>query len=104
MQESLRFARFRPGSLDSRLYGYTCALWLGAGLIFGLLVASGDRVENVWPLLALGLLGAVAERSRVRLSTNLELSISLVPSLFAAVTFGPLEAMLVGAASLLGDF
>jgi putative nucleotidyltransferase with HDIG domain len=85
------------------LYGYTCALWLGAGVIFGLLVASGDRVENVWPLLALGLLGAVAERSRVRLSTNLELSISLVPSLFAAVTFGPLEAMLVGAASLLGD-
>ena len=50
------------------------------------------------------MLGAVAERSRVRLSSNLELSISLVPSLFAAVTFGPVEAMLVGAASLLGDF
>ena len=79
MQESLRFARFRPGLLDLRLYGYTCVLWLGAGLIFGLLVASGERVENVWPLLALGLLGAVAERSRVRLSANLELSISLAP-------------------------
>jgi putative nucleotidyltransferase with HDIG domain len=68
-----------------------------------MLLGAGERVENVWPLFALGLLGAVAERSRVRLSENLELSISLVPSLFAAVTFGPLEAMLVGAASLLGD-
>ena len=104
MQESRRFARFRADSLDLRLYSYTAALWIGAALILALLLASGQRVENVWPLLALGLLGAVAERSRVRLSTNLELSISLVPSLFAAVTFGPLEALLVGAASLLGDF
>ena len=103
MQESLRFTRFLPCSGSLRLYLYTGALWLSAGLILGALLASGQRVESIWPLLALGLLGAVAERSRVRLSTNLELSISLVPSLFAAVTFGPLEAMLVGAASLLGD-
>jgi putative nucleotidyltransferase with HDIG domain len=88
----------------NRLCAYTALLWLLAAAILLALLAAGQRVESVWPLFALGLLGAVAERSRVRLSANLELSISLVPSLFAAVTFGPLEAMLVGAASLLGDF
>jgi putative nucleotidyltransferase with HDIG domain len=104
MQESRRFTRFHTLGATLRLYSYTACLWLGAAALFVGLVSSGERLENVWPLLALGLLGAVAERSRVRLSTNLELSISLVPSLFAAVTFGPLDAMLVGAASLLGDF
>jgi len=103
MQESLRFRRFNLSYVDFALYGYTAVLWIAALLALAALLVSGERVESVWPLLALGLLGAVAERSRVRLSSNLELSISLVPSLFAAVTFGPLAAMLVGAASLLGD-
>jgi putative nucleotidyltransferase with HDIG domain len=78
-------------------------LWLAAGGILAAMLQADHTIESIWPLFALGLLGAVAERSRVRLSDNLELSISLVPSLFAAVTFGPLEAMLIGAASLLGD-
>jgi len=104
MQESHRFRSLFAVIVEHRLSAYTVGLWLGAFAILGVLLASGQRVANVWPLVALGLLGAVAERSRVRLSSNLELSISLVPSLFAAVTFGPVEAMLVGAASLLGDF
>ena len=107
MQESTRFLlirrRRRQATSALRLYAYTAALWVLASLILLGLLAAGERIESIWPLFALGLLGAVAERSRVRLSANLELSISLVPSLFAAVTFGPLEAMLVGAASLLGD-
>ena len=105
MQESRRFVTFRAYAVaNSRLCAYAVGLWLAATGILLALIATGQRLETVWPLFALGLLGAVAERSRVRLSANLELSISLVPSLFAAVTFGPLEAMLVGAASLLGDF
>lgn len=56
-----------------------------------------------WPVIALAALSAVAEQSRVRLSSTVELSISLLPLLFAAVVFGPLGAMCVGAASLLGD-
>jgi putative nucleotidyltransferase with HDIG domain len=104
MQESLRFVTFRASALpELRICAYAVGLWISAGVILVALLASGQQVETIWPLFALGLLGAVAERSRVRLSANLELSISLVPSLFAAVTFGPLEAMLVGAASLLGD-
>jgi len=104
MQESLSFRRFTLSNANFGLYAYTAALWVTAVLALGALLLSGERIESIWPLLALGLLGAVAERSRVRLSSNLELSISLVPSLFAAVSFGPLAAMCVGAASLLGDF
>jgi putative nucleotidyltransferase with HDIG domain len=104
MQESLRFVTFRAYAFaEARLCAYAIALWISASCILLALLGTGQRLEAIWPLFALGLLGAVAERSRVRLSANLELSISLVPSLFAAVTFGPLEAMLVGAASLLGD-
>lgn len=86
------------------VYAYASLLWLTALLLGSALLIAGERVEAPFAILALALLGAVAERSRVRLSDNLELSISLVPSLFAAVTFGPLEGMIVGAASLLGDF
>ena len=105
MQGSSRFVLFFALRQHTNpwLHLYVVGLWLAAGGVLAILLGAGERVENVWPLFALGLLGAVAERSRVRLSANLELSISLVPSLFAAVTFGPLEAMLVGAASLLGD-
>src|SRR5918996_5510659 len=103
MQGSLRFMRFSLPALGTWLHGYVLVLWLAASGILVLLVSAGHRIGSIWPLIALGLLGAVAERSRVRFSENLELSISLVPSLFAAVTFGPLEAMLIGAASLLGD-
>jgi putative nucleotidyltransferase with HDIG domain len=54
-------------------------------------------------VLALAAVAAAAERGSVRLSTNMEQSISLLPTLFAAVVFGPVEGMLVGAASNLGD-
>ena len=105
MQGSSRFELFSALRQHTNpwLHLYVVGLWVAAGGVLAILLGTGERVENVWPLFALGLLGAVAERSRVRLSENLELSISLVPSLFDAVTFGPLEAMLVGAASLLGD-
>jgi putative nucleotidyltransferase with HDIG domain len=54
--------------------------------------------------MVLGILAAGAERTGVRLSGRLEISISLLPGLFAAVVFGPLAAMLVGGLSMLGDF
>jgi putative nucleotidyltransferase with HDIG domain len=47
---------------------------------------------------------ALAERGRVRLGENIEASISLIPTVFAASVFGPLTAMLVAAASFLGEF
>ena len=40
----------------------------------------------------------------MRLTRYLEESISLLPTLFAAIVFGPLAAMLVAAASMIGAF
>ena len=53
---------------------------------------------------ALAVAAALAERGTVRLSHTIEESVSALPMLFAAVLFGPLAALLVAGASMLGDF
>ena len=58
---------------------------------------------NVWVLIAICITAAIADRASVRVSDALELSISPVLTLFAAVLFGPLAGGCVGAASELGD-
>ncbi len=63
----------------------------------------GYRVGNVWVLIAICITAAIADRASVRVSDALELSISPVLTLFAAVLFGPLAGGLVGASSELGD-
>jgi len=86
-----------------RLKGYVLALSataIGAGVALALL---GNEVGNVWVLVAICITAAVADRASVRVSDALELSISPVLTLFAAVLFGPLAGGLVGAASELGD-
>ncbi len=55
------------------------------------------------PVIGLGVIAAFAERGRVSLSSTIESSISLLPTVFAAVLFGPAAAALVGAASFLGE-
>ena len=56
-----------------------------------------------WTIAALIIVNAVAERSGVWITRTTELSIALLPTLFAAVLFGPLAAAVVNAASMLGD-
>jgi putative nucleotidyltransferase with HDIG domain len=68
------------------------------------LVMADEVLDPFWAPVLLGILAAAAERTGVRLSGRLEISISLLPGLFAAVVFGPLAAMLVGGLSMLGDF
>jgi putative nucleotidyltransferase with HDIG domain len=58
-------------------------------------------VGDVWAVMALSCIAAASERGRVRLASELEVSISLLPALFAAVLFGPFAAMIVGGASFL---
>ena len=89
---------------------YVAALVLAASLVATALVASGYRLEAPLTVLALAVAAAVAERISVRfavaqrgLTRTEEQSISLLPTLFAAVLFGPLAAGVVGAASMLGD-
>jgi len=69
------------------------------------LVLAGDTLGGpVWMIVALVIVNAVAERSSVPIAgTTTHLSIAFLPTLFAAVLFGPLAAGLVNAASMLGD-
>jgi putative nucleotidyltransferase with HDIG domain len=80
------------------LVGTTAALALA-------LIGRGAGIEG--PAWQLGLLAAFAlwaERHHVRITANAEMTVSVLPVLFTAVVFGPLDAMLVGALGLLGDF
>jgi putative nucleotidyltransferase with HDIG domain len=68
------------------------------------LVLTGHTLGSPWVVAGLATVAALAERGRVRLTRYLEESISLLPTLFAAIVFGPLAAMLVAAASMIGAF
>src|SRR5574340_551596 len=67
------------------------------------LVLGGHTLGQPLTVIALGVTAAVAERGSIRLTRRTEQSISVLPTLFAAVVFGPLAAGAVGAASMLGD-
>jgi putative nucleotidyltransferase with HDIG domain len=84
--------------------GYVGLLACSAVATAGGLVLIGHGLGDGWTVLALCVIAAVSERGLVRLTTTTSQSISILPTLFAAVLFGPLAAMLVGAASLVGEF
>lgn len=93
-----------------RTLAYVTSLTLVAGLTAVGLVLAGYTLESPGTVLALALAAAVAERISVRfavarrgLTSTEEQSLHLLPTLFAAVLFGPLAAAVVGAASMLGD-
>ncbi len=83
--------------------GYVILLAAGAVTAVLVLEALGLSPGNPWVMVCLAVAAIVAERGSVRLTDTMEVSISLVPTLFAAVLFGPLAAALVAAASNLLD-
>jgi putative nucleotidyltransferase with HDIG domain len=91
-------------ALSNRLAVWVSSLVLVAAIVGASLVIAGHSLGSPWVVLGLGAVAALAERSRVRLTRYLEESISLLPTLFAAVVFGPLAAMVVAAISMLGAF
>lgn len=82
---------------------YTIAVAAAAVVIACALLLGGYGLGDVWAVLALAALNAVAERSGVWITKTTQMSIALLPTLFAAVLWGPLAAALVNAASMLGD-
>lgn len=74
---------------------------LGTALI---LQREGLALGSPWVVAGLAAAAALAERGRIRLSSTVEESVSLVPMLFTAVVFGPRAAMVVGAASYASQF
>jgi putative nucleotidyltransferase with HDIG domain len=84
--------------------------WFGVGLAtltgaFAVgLVLSGASFGPAWAVLLLGVLSLAAERRPVRVNSNVEITVSILPVVFAAVVFGPLAAMAVGALGLAVTF
>jgi putative nucleotidyltransferase with HDIG domain len=79
---------------------------LGASAIalcLGLVAAGYDLGSEPRTVLVLIVVNAAAERSGVWITRTTQMSIALLPTLFAAVLFGPLAAGLVNASSMLGD-
>ena len=83
---------------------YAGGLALGAIVMAAALVAAGFDLGTPWAVLLLALVAVIAERGQVHLTKTTVGSISVLPTLFAAVLFGPLAGMVVGAASMLGEF
>lgn len=76
---------------------------LACVLVAGLL-AAGVRLEGpVWQLAILAAVAVVAERQPVRITPNTEITVSVLPMLFAAVVYGPVDAIIVGAVGLVAD-
>jgi len=101
------FRQFRRGQAARQ---WLLAVWItflvahAVALALGLLLA-GYRIHprDALPVALLGLLAVGAERQSIRLSSVIQVSISSLVFVFAAVVFGPLASMAVGAAGLLAD-
>jgi putative nucleotidyltransferase with HDIG domain len=66
--------------------------------------ASRHGIGNAYAVAGLAAVAAFTERGRVRLGNLTEVSISLLPTVFAAAVFGPFAAVIVAFCSLIGDF
>ncbi len=91
-----------PRRIPWLLLAYQAILVLLAVVLLVLALPKG--LGNPLAVLGLAAVAAIAERGRVRLASLTEVSISVLPTVFAAAVFGPLAAMIVAAASYLGDF
>jgi putative nucleotidyltransferase with HDIG domain len=90
-------------ALDRLMTGYLAILALTALSLAGILILE-QGIAHAAPIAALAGIAALSEKANVRLTATMQTSIALLPVIFAAVAFGPVGAMIVGAASLLGDF
>lgn len=95
----------RGGTDTRRLWIYAVTLAAAALSLVAALLFAGIRHEGpVWQLAILAAVALVAERQPVRITPNTEITFAVLPMLFAAVVYGPLDAMAVGAVGLLVDF
>jgi putative nucleotidyltransferase with HDIG domain len=105
LQQFSGVALSRVRTSEKALLGYALSLGVCATTLIAALLAVGHRVEApVWELGVLVAVAIVAERQPVRITSNTEITVSVLPMLFAAVVYGPLEAVVVGALGLIADF
>lgn len=94
-------AKFNP--IPVGLATYQAALVGALGGFAVVIREAGFHVEEPWAVIGLAFVAAVAERGRVSLGNKLELSISLIPTVFASAIFGPAAGLVVGVASFAGE-
>src|SRR5687768_5523622 len=85
----------RSLSSQRRTILYVASLAVTAALTWLALVGAGYGLESPVTVLVLALAAAVAERGSVRLADGTELTVSGLPSIFAAVLSGPLAAAVI---------
>jgi hypothetical protein len=91
-----------PAARRVELYAFS--LLTAAAVMGGLLFQQWGWPKSAWWIVALlAVVAFLAERQSVSIGANTEMSISVLPLLFAAVVFGPLAAMIVGVCALLGE-
>jgi putative nucleotidyltransferase with HDIG domain len=90
--------------IQRRTQRFVVGLSLSAlAVCVALVVAGYDLGGDPWMIVALVVVNAIAERSGVWLTRTTQVSIGILPTLVAAVLFGPLAAGVVNASSMLGD-
>ncbi len=90
--------------IQRRTQQYVVGLTITAIAVGAWLVIDGYTLGgSPWTIAALILVNAVAERSGVWITRTTQMSIALLPTLFAAILFGPLAAAVVNASAMLGD-
>jgi putative nucleotidyltransferase with HDIG domain len=72
-------------------------------VLVAVVAVNDPGIGNPFVIALLAAVAAIAERGRIELQSQLSASISLVPTLFAAVLFGTLAAIIVAAVSLLPE-
>jgi putative nucleotidyltransferase with HDIG domain len=85
----------------SALLVYVIAVWAAAVVVASTLLVSHRGVGNLPAVLGLAVVAGYGERGRIKLRGDFNVSISLLPAIFAAVLFGPVAAMVVFGASAL---
>ena len=85
--------------------------WFAAGLVAATAALAGVAINIEdslgGPLWLIGVLAGAAiwaERQPVRVTANLEMTVSVLPVLFAAVVYGPVPAMVIAVIGLLVEF
>jgi putative nucleotidyltransferase with HDIG domain len=85
----------------SALLVYVIAVLTAAVVVASTLLVSHRGVGNLPAVLGLAVVAGYGERGRIKLRGDFNVSISLLPAIFAAVLFGPVAAMVVFGASAL---
>jgi putative nucleotidyltransferase with HDIG domain len=101
-KDSLSFQRIhlrRPTPIQI----YAAAVLAAAVAMVSLLLLLGYRLESPYAVVVLALTALLAEAQCVQLTPTFELSVAALTFIFAAALFGPIAAVVVGAAGLLVD-